>query len=450
MEQLYRYRCSKVEHKEDFKIWILDDEKLFLKSFSRQLKIMGHEPCAFDDPHKLLLELGTGERNPDLIFLDVNLGMMNGPEVLKEIKKVKNIPVIMISGDDDAQVVVECMKHGAYNYLKKPFKENNLEAFIFDIQSLPMTNKKDDFSILFDSKSDKFLKVLEKIKNVGGKTVSVLIQGESGTGKEIVSKYIHSQWAFESTPYIDVNCPAIPEGLAESELFGHKKGSFTGASEDRVGKIELSNTGTLFLDEIADLSAGIQNKLLRVLQEREIQKIGDSEKIPVEFQLISATSKNLLKKDFREDLYYRVAEIVVTLPPLRERTEDISQLASNFISSFCRDNNLAIKELDESAIELLESYSWPGNIRELNSVIKRSVLLCSSKTLTKDDIQIDNLNIEVQKERKLSLVENSEKDLILKELEASGGNLSATARRLGVGRSTLYRKLKKYDIKKSA
>jgi DNA-binding NtrC family response regulator len=432
-------------------LWICDDDQIFLKNLSKSISALNHNVTTFTDPNDTITALQNIGANlaPDIIFLDLHIGDDSGLSFIKKIKHINStIEVIMISGTDTLDAVVSCMQQGAYNYLKKPFTIKELKACIDDLASkINNINQSANINdILSISVSRPFRELLEKVQRIGGKSISILLSGESGTGKDLIAKYIHSQWANDNNPFVDVNCPAIPEGLAESELFGHKKGSFTGADRDRIGKIELSNNGTLFLDEIADLPPVIQNKLLRVLQERKIKKVGSNESKSVDFQLISASSKPLKGPDFRKDLYYRVAEIVIELPRLADRVDDIEPLANYFIREFCKENEIRLRMLSDSALEKLKLYTWPGNIRELNSVIKRSVILSTTNTLTDKDIHVDQSINELQADSKLSPLRQTEKEVIIEKIKACEGNISQTAKLLGIGRTTLYRKIKLFNI----
>jgi two-component system response regulator HydG len=295
-------------------------------------------------------------------------------------------------------------------------------------------------------------RLIELIKVVGKSNATVLITGESGTGKELVARAIHSQSHRHNKPFIAVSCAALPESLLESELFGHEKGSFTGAYTQKKGKFEVANGGTLFLDEIGEMSANIQVHLLRVLEEREFTRVGGNEPIKVDVRVISATNKDLGRAiasgDFREDLYYRLNVVTIELPPLRERREDIPLLAQHFLNKFASENRKEVIGFSPDATEFLLDYDWPGNVRELENAIERAVILAKDSLITVADLPQKSMSPAYSTTPRQNLKE-VEKDHILNILRETGGNYSEAARVLGITRMTLYKKAKEYGCKES-
>ncbi|MCA1961216.1 MAG: sigma 54-interacting transcriptional regulator [Desulfomonile sp.] len=304
-------------------------------------------------------------------------------------------------------------------------------------------------------RSDAMKRVYETMGSLLGTDTTVLIQGESGTGKELIARALHFYGPRKDKPFVAVNCSALPEGVLESELFGHVKGAFTGAIRDHIGKFELANGGTLFLDEIAEISPAIQVKLLRVLEERELQRVGDNRSIKVNIRLITATNKDLYRKvldnSFRDDLYYRLSVFPLHLPPLRERTSDIRLLVAHFIKKFNKQMGRSIQGIADEFLEILESYSWPGNVRELSNAIEHAFVHCNGMLLHSSDLPHHIVNAAPavvakpsrKPQEKLDLVE---RELIVRELEAAHWRKSVAARRLGMSRATLWRKMEKFGI----
>ena len=304
-------------------------------------------------------------------------------------------------------------------------------------------------------RSDEMKKVYEVLASLINTDTTVLIQGESGTGKELAARALHFYGPRKDKSFVAINCSALPEGILESELFGHAKGAFTGAVRDHVGKLELANGGTLFLDEIGEISQATQVKLLRVLEEREFQKVGDNRTIKIDIRLITATNKDLYKKvldgSFRDDLYYRISVFPLHLPPLRERVEDIPLLVGHFIKKFNKQMGKSIQGIANRVLEILESYSWPGNIRELSNAIEHAFVHCKGSLIYPADLPqnivvVDPSPLKRRAPRAQEKLDLVERDLIVKALSASGGKKSLTARRLGMSRATLWRKMEKYRI----
>lgn len=439
--------------------------------------------------------LETWNNSYDVVILDYQLLNMNGLEVLRKIKTKSPLAVvIMATAHSNEKIVIECLRLGAYNYIKKPYDINYLlttvkEAIFESIQrkindtlsQLPSSPLNVD--VLTATKSDSVQKIINTIKKVSQKNISILLTGSSGTGKEYFADLIYRLSKRSTESFIPVNCPAIPSTLAESELFGHEKGAFTGANAQKPGKFELANNGVIFLDEIADLSLEIQAKLLRVLQEREIYRVGGVKAIPINILLVSATSKDLRKEidegRFRADLYYRIADINIHIPNLNERIEDIEDLSKFFIQEYAKENDEQIKGLTPEAIDVLKTYTWPGNIRELKSFIRKLMILIPTNIIEAHTVHeffesqmieitpplllpeqntVPNVTHIVPVKSNASIVSSEisespkvsiaamEKDLILNSIKSNKVNLTLVSKELGMSRSTLYRKLKKYGI----
>lgn len=404
---------------------------------------------------------------PDTLLLDIQIGDSNGFDLLQKIKKHNRfINVIIISAYGTIQNAIKATKLGAFDFLEKPIDRDKLLISVrnaCDQSQLIRENieiKKSlqgTTNIVGDGPKTK--KIKELISKVGGADVRILITGENGTGKELVARSIHENSLRKDGPFVEVNCAAIPNELIESELFGHEKGSFTGAVQSRVGKFELADKGTLFLDEIGDMSLQAQAKVLRVIEEGKITRVGGSKQINVDVRIISATNKNLKeeieKGNFREDLYHRINVIPIEVPPLRERREDIPALVNHFVSDICEKHKKPIVSFSSDAIELLRGLSWPGNIRELRNIIERIIILVNKKEITRQDIDflvpMEKIHINDIIEETNSFQEfkeKAERAFIIKQLELNNWNISKTAEDMNIQRSHLYNKLKKYGIEK--
>jgi len=404
---------------------------------------------------------------PDALLLDIQMPNMNGFEVLGWIKeKGIDVTVIMISAFSSLENAVKATKLGAFDFIEKPIDRDKLLISVRNAVNhagLKKENKKLKQVIGSDSKiigeSSKIKNILETIERVAVTDARVMITGENGTGKELVARAIHSKSKRASNELVEVNCAAIPNELIESELFGHEKGSFTGASNQRIGKFEKANGGTLFLDEIGDMSLQAQAKVLRAIEEGRIERVGGNNKIEVNVRIISATNKNLQDEisegNFREDLYHRLNVIPLHVPPLRERNEDIPLLIHHFIDDICVKNGFAKKKLDEKGLELLKKQSWTGNVRELRNFIERVLIMSPGEILSENDIRVYLPGNSSKQDELLNISnsfqefkENAEKAFIHKQLEANSWNISKTAEILGIQRSHLYGKMKKYNIEK--
>ena len=404
----------------------------------------------------------------DLILMDIRMIKISGLEALTEIKGFNPaIPVIIMTAYASVETAVEALKHGAYDYLTKPLDFDELRLAMeraMDHRQLREENRllRESLGTHFDrqhiiGRSPAMEKVLEIVAQVAPSEATVLIAGESGTGKEMIAGAIHFNSPRKDGPFVKINCAAITETLLESELFGHEKGAFTGAYRKKEGRFRQAHRGSLFLDEISEMSLAMQVRLLRVLQEREITRVGGEEVIPVDVRVIAATNKELLREiesnRFREDLYYRLNVVTLQIPPLRDRREDIPLLAQHFLNIFSEKNRKKITGFTPQAMDRFLKYDWPGNVRELMNAVERGVVLSQSEYLTEGELFLIGKDDELEKETlsediipaDLSLQE-VEKASILKTLESTGGNKSEAARRLGITRRTLHKKLKKYGV----
>lgn len=423
----------------------------------------------FEDEGYVVLTAGSGEEtlrvlkdhSPDVILLDVWLKGMDGIQTLKEIKDQKpDLPVIMISGHGNIELAVKATRTGAYDFLEKPL---SLERVLLaarralEKRTLEMENRALKQNLVKKWKligtSPKIKQLREQIDMAAKSNGRVLVLGESGSGKELVAHTLHESSSRADKPFVEMNCAAIPQELIESELFGHEKGSFTGAFERKKGKFELADEGTLFLDEVGDMSLSTQSKVLRVIETQEFQRVGGSKNIKVDVRIISATNKDLFeevkKANFREDLLYRLNVIPIIVPPLRERKEDIPELIEFFLEHFAAEYGQKPKKMAADGLKVLEAYDWPGNIREVRNLIERLVIMTPSPTITAKNIIVGgNVRSDYFSFNTLRDARDSfEKDFIMKKLEENNWNISKTAEILDVERSNLHRKIKAYDIK---
>jgi DNA-binding NtrC family response regulator len=394
----------------------------------------------------------------DMVITDMNLPQADGLGLLKRIKQVNaSLPVILMSANAGVTEAVEAMKLGAKDFLLKPLTPEMIEIIAsyisngFNAADKKSSNGK--FTII--SKNKEMIKLLQMAKKVADSNASVFIQGESGTGKELFARYIHNNSSRKDKAFVAINCAALPESLLESELFGHEKGSFTGAFSMKKGKFELANHGTLLLDEISEMDYLLQSKLLRVLQEREIDRIGGAAPVPVDVRFIATTNRDIEKQidegKFREDLHYRLHVIPFYLPPLRERKDDIPWLADYFVEKYCRINKRSVNGLTKTALTSLMEMSWKGNVREFENVIERAVLMCNGDVIDRDDLFITEKNRQPENSAHLfkpsvSLKE-MEKNVIFTALDQTNGNRTHAAEILGISVRTLRNKLNEYREK---
>lgn len=442
------------------RIFVVDDDKNIRKSLQIALQNEGFVVSVFENPVAVLKELKNGE--PDIIICDICMDELTGIDLFQRlIADGYEIPVIFISGQASLSDAVKGIQMGAYDFLEKPFAPEKLVVTIEKcLQLKKIKNEMNDLKSQvietdFKGKSPAFLNVVAAISKVAPTTVSVLISGESGTGKELIAKEIHAQSRVASGPFIKVNCSSIPENLIESEFFGYVKGAYTGADRNKKGFFELAHGGTIFLDEIGEMSLAAQAKILRVTQQKEIQKLGSERVIPVDVRIVAATNRDLSRDvaagRFREDLYFRLNVFPIHSPALRERTQDIPLLAEHFLSEYVRINRIPQKFISPEAMKQLMVYPWPGNIRELKNVIERMSIL-GGQVL---DVHLLSF-LPSTTSAKTSFSGNSLKDFknrvereyILEVLKQTSGNISEAANRLEIERTYLHKKIQDYEIRK--
>lgn len=443
-------------------ILVVDDEKDILRSLARILSQEGYNSYTALSAEEALEIINI--QPIDIILSDIVMPGMTGLELLKKVKaEYSYIHVVMLTAYGTIESSIEAIKSGAFGYLLKPFNVEEIfneikkieRLIVLEEQNKAYKQKEASEFYIFDSKNPEMKKILHTIQSkIAPSESTVLITGESGTGKEIIANYIHSLSNRQKGPFVKVSCAALSEGVLESELFGHMKGSFTGAIKDKVGRFEAASSGTIFLDEIGDFSANIQLKMLRVLQEKTIAKVGSNEEIKVNTRVIAATNKNLETEvkdgNFREDLWYRINVISIELPPLKNRKEDILPLIENFIKKYSIKNSVKISHIEDNALDALIFYDWPGNIRELENTIERAIVLSENGI-----IRTENLPDKVKPTDKKSIFQPStlkearesfEKEFITKSLKNNNNNITQTAKELGLARKNLYEKIKKLNI----
>jgi two-component system, NtrC family, nitrogen regulation response regulator NtrX len=397
----------------------------------------------------------------DLYLIDVRLPDGSGLDILKRLRqRDEAIPIVMISGHATISDAVEATRSGAFDFLEKPLARDRVLLVVGRaLERADLQRENARFKeIIGDAprllgRSASFLRAVEQASRVARSDVTVLLTGESGTGKELLAAYIHRESPVASGPFIKVNCAAIPNELIESELFGHEKGAFTGASSLRRGKFELADGGTIFLDEIGDLHEASQAKLLRILQDGELQRVGGEQTIRVNVRLVSATNRRLEELvaagRFRDDLFYRLSVVPIRMPPLRERPEDVEELAGYFLNEFCSRNNFRRREIDPAVIPVLSRYQWPGNVRELRNAIERMAILTSGDRLTVDSIPLDMRIERTPRGGGLQEVRHAaERERIREALDQSAWNVSRAARLLGTERTTLHKRIRALGLRR--
>ena len=457
------------------KILIIDDEAFICENVQRILSGQGFQVCAAATGQEARDIVASEE--VDLALLDLNLGTEDGIEVLKSLKELDpELLVIIITGYGSVETAVESLKLGAFHYMKKPFKADALRLIVklaLQTQTLKREVRKlrrGDGALPGRSpiigRSEAFHEVAAQVREIAKIPSTVLITGESGTGKELVARAIHDLSDRKDAAFIAINCASIPAQLLESELFGHEKGAFTGATVRKKGLFEEAHNGTIFLDEIGEMDMGMQAKLLRVLQERSVRRVGSVKDTPIDVRVIAATNRDLAlqiaDKSFREDLFYRLNVFPIHIPPLRERVEDISALASYFLDSFSRSFGRDFRGVSADAARLMEQYSWPGNIRELKNVIERICIMRSGPLLLPEHLPQEIRSIQPalavaaeSPEKLIALtpemgleeaVSTIEKSLIQQALQKAGGNVLQAATILKIPRGTLRYKMEKYEL----
>jgi len=442
-------------------ILVADDEAGIRDSLRRLLEYEKYRVVLAEDGQSGLQKAES--EVVDLVLLDIKMPGMDGMEVLTRLQESRpELPVVIISGHGTIQTAVEATRLGAFDFIEKPIDadrillviRNGLEQGKLLRENISL-KKEIQRKTQIIGEHPEMLAIMETLKKVAPTSARVLIMGENGTGKELVARAIHEMSARANEAFIEVNCAAIPEELIESELFGHEKGSFTGAVARRIGKFQLADGGTLFLDEVGDMSQSAQAKVLRVLQEAQFERVGGTETMRVDVRVIAATNKDLTEEAqtgrFREDLFYRLNVVPITIPPLRKRITDLPSLVDYFLETTAHELGQRPKKLSQKAMTALKEYSWPGNIRELTNLIERLVILNPQRTIDVEDLPAmgPTKNIEqefFEKESYSDFKDAMEKEFFLQKLKMYGFNVSKTARRLGMQRSNLYKKLEKYGI----
>jgi two-component system response regulator AtoC len=450
-------------------VFIVDDEPAISKLLSYWVKDKWkYEVEVFASGEDVLKRLNA---KPDLVLLDIMLPGLDGLETLKRIKHFdENLPVIILSAQGSIEVAVEALRYGAYDYFPKPIDQQRLEPAIKnaiknydltkELQNLRLDVQKEysfDNIISADGKMQGVFKLVSKVLN---NDITVLIYGESGTGKELIARAIHYNGKRKDMPFIVVNCASIPRELLESELFGHEKGSFTGAYQRKIGKFEAANGGTLFLDEVGELEMLLQAKLLRVIQEKAFERVGGNELIKTDVRIISATNRDLKlaveNKEFREDLYYRLNSFPISVPPLRQRRGDILVLAEHFLQGFNKKLGKGTKGFSKKALKYLYEYNWPGNVREMENTIERCMIISEGDTIDVEDLPVHlrenevslnpDLNGTLFNDDTIVPFEKLKEEAIKHALKTTSGNIVEAAKKLQLGRATIYRLMEKYNI----
>ncbi len=457
------------------KILIVEDNEYVLGSIKLLLSKEGYDVAtATDGPAAIEL---FKKRQYDLVIADIKMPQMDGMELLQRLKSESpDISVIMMTAFGSIKNAVEAMKMGACDYITKPISSEEIKLVIqkvFEKQDLitEVRTLREELEGRYKldniiGKNQKMQEIYDLILNVSSTDATVLIMGETGTGKELVARSIHFNSVRKNKPFVTVNCSAMPEALLESELFGHEHGAFTGAVKQKLGRFELANGGTMFFDEMGDLSPSIQTKLLRVLQEKEFERVGGNQTIKVDVRIIAATNKDLsiaIKQGtFREDLYYRLNVIPIILPPLRERKEDIPLLAAHFLDKYCTILKKDIRAISNDSMNAMISYNWPGNVRELENIIERAVIMAKNTiiadiNLSKEGARTitpsDSLTISFEDNHITELMYEDfigycEKQYITKTLEKHQGRVDLSAKSAMMDTKTFYRKMKRHDINK--
>jgi DNA-binding NtrC family response regulator len=445
-----------------YNILVVDDEKNIREGLGKVLEIDGYKVLLASDGRQAIEVLQHGDI--DLVITDLKMPNLSGDELLRwTAGEFATLPVIVLTGHGTIENAVQAMKEGAYDYLTKPVNMDRLSLLVQ--RALSNRELMREYRILQDElqkrhqvsnilgKSESMKKIFEVVQQVSPSKASVLITGESGVGKEMIADAIHYNSPRKDKPLIKVHCAALTETLLESELFGHERGAFTGAVARKRGRFELAHMGTIFLDEIGEISQSVQIKLLRVLQDKQFERVGGEETVEVDVRIIAATNRDLKQAiemgEFREDLFYRLNVVNIHIPPLRDRKEDIPLLMAAFLKEFARENEKKIEGIEPKTRMILYNYSWPGNVRELRNCIESAVVMSKSNILTVEDlpphIRADSEGDSIQLTTGVSLAD-AEKEVIRATLAAQNGNKSRAAEILGIGRKTLHRKLQEYGL----
>jgi len=450
-----------------FRILVVDDEKVQLEMLEGFLVKQGYDATSAEEGRKALEKFKHGSF--DLVLTDYRMPGMDGIQLLREVRGLQPEAVVVImTAYGTVGTAVAAMKEGATDYLTKPIDLDELLLLIQRVEReavLGQENRdlkeqlREKFKVDFIvSASRQMEEALNLVGRVSRSSATILILGESGTGKELIARAIHYSSPRADKPFVKVNCAALPENLLESELFGHEKGAFTGAVARRIGRFELADLGSIFLDEIGDLSPSLQMKLLRVLQEKEFERVGSNQTIRSDVRVIAATNRNLeetiRKGTFREDLYYRLNVVTISLPPLRERKEDIPLLVEHFLEKHNRENKKNVTSLSKEARDLLRHYDYPGNVRELENIVERAVVLCRGDALTTQDLPLNlregKAEAVLERDRGTQslpdTLEEIERQLIVKALERNGGVQTKAAEEMGISERVLRYKMKKYSL----
>jgi len=454
------------------RILIIDDDPAMVQVISDICQERGHQTIAYSSGIKALEGLAT--HAPQLVITDVRMDKIGGLDVLRECKEViPSTPVIMITAYKQLEVGIEAMKMGAYDYITKPFKVDELQLSIQraldhqhdrrEIRNLrQIVKEKYRFENIIGT-SARMQEIYNLIAKVADTDSTILIQGESGTGKELVARALHFNSTRQHQPFVAINCSALPENLLESELFGHKKGAFTGAVQDKIGLFEEAEMGTIFLDEVNSMAVSLQTKLLRVLQERQIRRVGDTKSVAINVRVLAATNESLNDKiktgNFREDLYYRLAVIPIEMPALRERLDDIPLLVQHFLSKNAAQTGTEPKKIDPKALEVLQHYRWPGNVRELENAVERACALCDDGIIRVQDLPpqvvrqaaagpvVETTGSLPVGQSLDEYIREQERRYIEETIKFNGASREKAAKMLGISMATLYRKL---EVKRAA
>ncbi len=455
------------------RILIIDDERSIRSTLKEILEYEKYEIVEAEDGAQGLQLIK--KEDFDLVMCDIKMPKMDGMEVLTASAEIKpDLPFIMISGHGSIDAAVEATKKGAYDFLQKPPDLNRLLITVRNalekkelVTETKILKRKVSKTRDIIGQSSPIIRIKDTIEKVAPTEARVLITGENGSGKELVARWIHEKSNRANGPLIEVNCAAIPSELIESELFGHEKGSFTSAIKQRIGKFEQANGGTLFLDEIGDMSMSAQSKVLRALQENKITRVGGEKEIPVDVRIVAATNKDLFKEielnNFRMDLYHRLSVIIIHVPTLNERSDDIPEIAQSFLEEICNDYGVPTKKFSQAAMKALQANHWTGNIRELHNMVERLIIL-SDKEITEQDVLLNsganrkNMGLEIstptsannfdQYKSYQDFKDDVEKEFILFKLEKNNWNVTKTAEEMDIQRSHLYNKIEKYQLKR--